>query len=313
MTQRAYRSIGDVLTLLRAEFPDITISKIRFLESQGLVSPQRSPSGYRKFYDEDIERLRYVLVQQREHFLPLKVIRDRLNGDAPLDETAPEEPEAIEATADGESTDAASLAPVVALVVDPPVEEPAPVVEAAPRADPPKEQPRVAAKEPSISDVVAALQEAPTKSTQRKATRPAPIDPPDEPSEPAVEGETLSVPELATELGVDDAFIESLVDYGVIKSVTIGGLVCFDENNVTIARIASGFATHGIEPRHLRQFRTSIDREMGLIDQVVAPLLRQRNPEARKKATANAKELAKLGRDLRSAMVTQELRDYFRS
>ncbi|MGH8995059.1 MAG: MerR family transcriptional regulator, partial [Acidimicrobiales bacterium] len=76
-------SIGDVLSLLRQEFPDITISKIRFLESQGLVNPERSPSGYRKFYEHDVERLRWVLRQQREHFLPLKVIRDRLarNGD----------------------------------------------------------------------------------------------------------------------------------------------------------------------------------------------------------------------------------------
>ncbi|HLG66931.1 MAG TPA: MerR family transcriptional regulator, partial [Acidimicrobiales bacterium] len=78
MSSRTYLSIGDVLSLLRQEFPDITISKIRFLESQGLVNPERSPSGYRKFYDHDVERLRWVLRQQREHFLPLKVIRDRL-------------------------------------------------------------------------------------------------------------------------------------------------------------------------------------------------------------------------------------------
>ena len=86
MTSRTYLSIGDVLTLLREEFPDVTISKIRFLESQGLVNPERSPSGYRKFYDHDVERLRWVLRQQREHFLPLKVIRDRLaaEGDAAL-------------------------------------------------------------------------------------------------------------------------------------------------------------------------------------------------------------------------------------
>ena len=77
MTSRTYLSIGDVLTLLREEFPDVTISKIRFLESQGLVNPERSPSGYRKFFDHDVERLRWVLRQQREHFLPLKVIRDR--------------------------------------------------------------------------------------------------------------------------------------------------------------------------------------------------------------------------------------------
>jgi DNA-binding transcriptional MerR regulator len=82
VTSRTYLSIGDVLTLLREEFPDITISKIRFLESQGLVNPERSPSGYRKFFDTDVERLRWVLRQQREHFLPLKVIRDRLaDGD----------------------------------------------------------------------------------------------------------------------------------------------------------------------------------------------------------------------------------------
>jgi len=82
VSSRTYLSIGDVLTLLREEFPDVTISKIRFLESQGLVNPERSPSGYRKFFDHDVERLRWVLRQQREHFLPLKVIRDRLaDGD----------------------------------------------------------------------------------------------------------------------------------------------------------------------------------------------------------------------------------------
>src|ERR1019366_3621519 len=81
-SSRTYLSIGDVLTLLREEFPDVTISKIRFLESQGLVNPERSPSGYRKFFEADVERLRWVLRQQREHFLPLKVIRDRLaDGD----------------------------------------------------------------------------------------------------------------------------------------------------------------------------------------------------------------------------------------
>ena len=82
VSSRTYLSIGDVLTLLREEFPDVTISKIRFLESQGLVNPERSPSGYRKFFEHDVERLRWVLRQQREHFLPLKVIRDRLaDGD----------------------------------------------------------------------------------------------------------------------------------------------------------------------------------------------------------------------------------------
>ncbi len=82
MSARSYLSIGDVLTLLRQEFPDVTISKIRFLESQGLVNPERTPSGYRKFYEHDVERLRWVLRQQREHFLPLKVIKDRLGDES---------------------------------------------------------------------------------------------------------------------------------------------------------------------------------------------------------------------------------------
>ena len=76
---RAHLSIGEVLSLLREEFADITISKIRFLESQGLVDPERTPSGYRKFYEDDVERLRWILRQQREHFLPLKVIKGRLS------------------------------------------------------------------------------------------------------------------------------------------------------------------------------------------------------------------------------------------
>jgi DNA-binding transcriptional MerR regulator len=79
MAKRAHSSIGDVLNQLRDEFPDITISKIRFLESQGLVEPERTPSGYRKFYPADVERLRFILREQREHFLPLKVIKERLD------------------------------------------------------------------------------------------------------------------------------------------------------------------------------------------------------------------------------------------
>src|ERR1700677_2668777 len=78
MADRSHLSIGEVLALLREEFPDITISKIRFLESQGLLDPERTPSGYRKFYDDDVEQLRWILRQQREHFLPLKVIKGRL-------------------------------------------------------------------------------------------------------------------------------------------------------------------------------------------------------------------------------------------
>ena len=78
----SHLSIGEVLALLQEDFPDVTISKIRFLESQGLIDPERTPSGYRKFYEADIARLRWILTQQRENFLPLKVIKDRLGDDA---------------------------------------------------------------------------------------------------------------------------------------------------------------------------------------------------------------------------------------
>ncbi|HET6774392.1 MAG TPA: MerR family transcriptional regulator, partial [Acidimicrobiales bacterium] len=87
-TDRSHLSIGEVLSLLQDEFPDVTISKIRFLESQGLLDPERTPSGYRKFYEADIDRLRWILRQQKDHYLPLKVIKDRLDEVGPV-RTAP--------------------------------------------------------------------------------------------------------------------------------------------------------------------------------------------------------------------------------
>src|SRR5688572_31727189 len=87
---RNYQSIGEVLVSVKTEFPDITISKIRFLESQGLIEPERTPSGYRKFFDEDVELLRLILREQREKFLPLRVIKDRIDsGEIEPDPTPP--------------------------------------------------------------------------------------------------------------------------------------------------------------------------------------------------------------------------------
>lgn len=82
MNERDYRSIGEVLALLLEEFPDVTISKIRFLESQGLIQPERTPSGYRKFTDLEVERLRFILREQRENYLPLRIIKDKLGDDS---------------------------------------------------------------------------------------------------------------------------------------------------------------------------------------------------------------------------------------
>src|SRR5205814_10619093 len=109
VAKRTHSSIGDVLNQLRDEFPDITISKIRFLESQGLVDPERTPSGYRKFYPADVERLRFILRQQREHFLPLKVIKERLDevdADGGFAVTAPAEGAGADRIVDPATVDA---------------------------------------------------------------------------------------------------------------------------------------------------------------------------------------------------------------
>ena len=112
MNETAHRSIGEVLASLSDEFPDVTISKIRFLESQGLIAPERTPSGYRKFYDADVERLRWILTQQKDHFLPLKVIKDRLDehdrDGSPLPDVVEAPADAVDPAPDGPEPEAAA-------------------------------------------------------------------------------------------------------------------------------------------------------------------------------------------------------------
>jgi DNA-binding transcriptional MerR regulator len=291
---RSYRSIGDVLTLLRGEFPDITISKIRFLESQGLVSPQRSPSGYRKFYDEDIERLRYVLVQQREHFLPLKVIRDRLNG-----------VESDEDTGAGDPVPGAIHTPVPAEVpqasTEPAARRPAPSpVKKAPAA--------TTAQGPTVADVLAALQEAPVgKPEPVRAVAPPAVPTPPAATPRKKATSTMTVEEVCADTGLTEAELDSLVSYGILHQTDVAGLTCFDDRAVEIARLATGFLSLGAEARHLKLFRNSVDREMGLVEQIVTPMLRQRNPESRGRAEATVAELARLGGELRGAMMATQL------
>src|SRR3954447_16559280 len=129
VAERAHLSIGEVLSLLQEEFPDITISKIRFLESQGLLNPERTPSGYRKFYEPDVERLRWILRQQREHFLPLKVIKGRLGPESP--EAATISQEGVAAAPISADTLPARAEPEVVPAVAP---DPAPAVASRPPA-----------------------------------------------------------------------------------------------------------------------------------------------------------------------------------
>ena len=222
-------SIGEVLEQLRPTFPDVTISKIRFLEEQGLVDPERSPSGYRKFSHADLERLRYVLSVQRDHYLPLRVIRDHLDAiDAGLD--------------------------------------PAPLPGGSPRA------PRL-----------------------------VPDDAPAGPSGPAryARDEVLAV------AGADDALLTELESHALVAADPRTGL--YDATAVSIAQAARELAGFGIEPRHLRPFRTAADREAGLVEQVVTPLRRQRGPESAGRADEVGREVAALAVRLHAALLSAAL------
>jgi DNA-binding transcriptional MerR regulator len=273
---RTYLSIGEVLSLLRVDFPDVTISKIRFLEGQGLVSPERTSSGYRKFHEADVERLRFVLRHQREHFLPLKVIRERME-EAGLAPAAPTKPPGARRK---------TVSELVAALQEPP-----PTVAAAPEEQAETEQPaaselapppkRRAADEPGTGDDV-----LPAKS------------------QPAA----YSDEELAAAAGIDVASVEALVTHQLISPATVGGVESYDEDAVAIAKAASGFFALGLEPRHLKVMRHGVDREIGMIEALVLPMLQTRTPEGRVRARDEAAQFARLGQSLRAALLRRDLR-----
>jgi DNA-binding transcriptional MerR regulator len=278
---RSHVSIGDVLNQLRDEFPDITISKIRFLESQGLVEPERTPSGYRKFYAADVERLRFVLRQQREHFLPLKVIKDRLDEAdrdgtllAAVDAAAPPADDAIDSDAGAPTTSRRrgkrpSKEPVLF------------------------EETRKAREQAEAREVTAVVAEEAG---------------PDDLSAPA-SGVSLTRAELAQAAQLSDVELGLLEEYGLVTpSHTARDRVLFDEDALAVARIASGFMRHGIEPRHLRMYRAFAEREASLFEQVLLPYRRQRNPDAQARTAEALGELAGLGRRLRTVMLRQAVR-----
>jgi DNA-binding transcriptional MerR regulator len=275
-----HQSIGEVLATLREEFPDITISKIRFLESQGLIDPERTPSGYRKFYAGDVERLRWILRQQKEHFLPLKVIRGRL-----------EELESLADTGGAPDRDANGTDDGGAATLD---LEPSPPA-AAPEATPPR------GRRAARSDRVA-----------RPAVPDVSIDDDSSEEQLAVSatGASLTRAELARAAGLDDAQLEELESYGLLSpSIQTRDRVLFDEDALAVARLASGFFRHGVEARHLRMYRQFAEREAVLFEQVLLGVLRQRNPEARARAQSELEELARLGRGLRTAYLRRAVRD----
>jgi DNA-binding transcriptional MerR regulator len=362
---RTYLSIGDVLTLLRQEFPDVTISKIRFLESQGLVNPERTPSGYRKFYEQDVERLRWVLRQQREHFLPLKVIKGRLDEGAEADDfdvlddldadpgVGPDEglgqvdvveivevvevlesagapdrrrrPEPVlvgqvaqaATSATGRSRPGSSL-PGFETASPAPVD--AAEMTAATFVDsgdegqekaPPPPAAAAAARRSTTSRQTGGRGPSKAASTA-KATGTAPpasAPPVAEAALSTMSGNSMTIEELAsaTDLTVGD--VQQLESFGLVTSRPVGGVSYYDDDALAIARLAAGFAHFGVEARHLRLHKHAAEREAGFIEQIVLPLLKQRNPEARQRAHDNVTELTRLGQALRAVLLRNALRD----
>ena len=275
-------SIGEVLAELRDEFPDITISKIRFLESQGLVNPERTPSGYRKFYPHDLARLRWILHQQKEHFLPLKVIKERLDELPPGDE-ALLDPGPANAPASASASTESAAAPVEAAVS---AAEPAPPAAPAPAT-------KRAARPPTF---------APSLPLDDDGDDPRPAAP--------GTGDTYSRVELAAAAGLDDAQLTELESYGMVTPAReVGGEPQYDDDALEVARIAAGFFRRGVEARHFRMYRTFAEREAVLFGQVLMPYVRQRNPEARVRLQEELVELATLGRRLRTVLLRDAVRE----
>ncbi|HET6952827.1 MAG TPA: MerR family transcriptional regulator [Acidimicrobiales bacterium] len=338
---RSHLSIGEVLSLLQDEFPDVTISKIRFLESQGLLDPERTPSGYRKFYEGDIDRLRWILRQQKDHYLPLKVIKDRLDDAVPAAtepqaparerEPAAPEPEPEPAVANGTAVapaPAARLANglpvdperrvVTALALDerldPVASPPVPGVDAP--AVLPTPRPRMVrdpAPPPSPEVEVSRLIEAPPRRSPAPRSVPAPRAraAPRPPAEAAADtaSVSLTVEELAQASGLTVRDVRDLESFGMLDGFQVGDATYYDADALVIARTAAGFLEHGIEPRHMRSYKVAIDREAARFEQIVLPLLKQRNPDARRKAARTVTELIRLGDDMRRVLLHRELRN----
>jgi DNA-binding transcriptional MerR regulator len=233
---RARMNIGEVLDRLRPDFPGITIPKIRFLEDKGLIKPERTPAGYRKFSHEDVERLRYVLRMQRDHYLPLKVIGEHLDA---IDRGL--EPPPIEAVV--------PTVPKVALAAD-----------GLPSAE---------------------------SFNRRDDLR-------------------LSRRELVKIAEISEDLLDQLEQYGLISARP--GTGHFDTDALVIARTARELADFGFEPRHLRAFKTAADREVGLVEQVVAPHKRGRDAAAKARAEEAVSEIAALSVRLHATLVKSGLR-----
>jgi DNA-binding transcriptional MerR regulator len=315
-------SIGEVLALLLEEFPDVTISKIRFLESQGLIDPERTASGYRKFYADDVELLRCILREQRENYLPLRVIKDRIDSgeiDPSGEQTRPAEaPRGIKNVGRADDVPQPGSHPSAGRshrepspngAVDEPATGAAALFQrtdgAAPDPSTSEEPPPVAAVATSAATTAA----SPTPSAPSD-TSAAASSGPIESAGAVLPGVLLDADELCAMARITRTQLAELESYGVVAGTSRGDGGPYNEDDVEIATISKRFLDAGIEPRHLRGWRVAADREAGLLEQLIQPLLRQRNPEARAQAIAQLTELEETGGRLRSAMMRSTLQQH---
>lgn len=277
MNDRDYLSIGEVLAVLLNEFPDVTISKIRFLEGQGLIDPERTPSGYRKFSPSEVERLRYILREQREKYLPLRVIRNHLDESTDIsmeiaggsfDETA-----TIERSERAHPT--SRLAPHR-------------MTHATPAAT---------AQENAIEEVDVVEQSHDVGDQIPDSVARAHTD----------VTESLPRDAVLSQLGLDQAFLRELEASGLIRGHQVGNTTFFDPHSISLARIANRFRDLGIDLRHLRAWKIAADKESSLFEQRILPILRQRNPGAREEAIGLLAELVDLGGELRDVLMRREI------
>lgn len=224
-------TIGQVLGLLRPEFPGVTIPKIRFWEAEGLVKPERTPAGYRKFSTGDVERLRYILTMQRDHYRPLKVIAEHL-----------------------EALDSGLTPPGVEDVV------------------------------PSVPRVLVTRDGFPSPESFRRRDE-----------------VRLSRRELVKLAEVPDTLLSQLEQFGLVAGRP--GNRGYDRDDLLILTTAAELAHYGLEPRHLRAFKAAADREIGLVEQVVAPQRRAADPAAQARAEDTAAQLASLAVRLHATLV----------
>jgi DNA-binding transcriptional MerR regulator len=238
MATRNYQSIGEVLVAVKTEFPDITISKIRFLEAEGLIEPERTPSGYRKFYAQDLETLKSILRMQRDEYLPLKVIKERL-----LKQEADQN---VELDADGEPVEAQAA---------------------------------------EVSDEIA---DAPT-------------------------GLQMSLEEMSTATGIEKERIKDLESYGIVCSHGPESAIYYDGDDYIVLSIVKDFFRFGVEPRHLTMYKHFEEREAAFFETIVAPMMRQKNPDARRAASESLADLARTSRKFKQALLRTEIRDHIQS